>query len=86
MVGSVRVDDANHSSSNTAVPELRTVVPDRVGIIDGDSKGHVRRRGHVAGVDAVRGRMAWLLEAGLRDRVVLYPLNLALCLSLSLTT
>lgn len=77
----VRVDDADHGSSNTAVAELRTVVPDGVGIIDGDNKGHVRWGGHVAGVDAVRGRMAWLAEAGLRDRVVLFDDTLMLALS-----
>jgi len=76
----VRVDDADHGSSNTAVAELRTVVPDGVGIIDGDNKGHVRWGGHVAGVDAVRGRMAWLAEAGLRDRVVLFDNILILAL------
>jgi len=79
----VRVDDADHGSSNTAVAELRTVVPDGVGIIDGDNKGHVRWGGHVAGVDAVRGRMAWLAEAGLRDRVVLFDDILILALSLA---
>jgi hypothetical protein len=79
----VRVDDADHGSSNTAVAELRTVIPDRVGIIDGDNEGHVRWGGHVAGVDAVRGRVAWLAEAGLRDRVVLFDNILILVLSLA---
>ncbi len=68
----VRIDDADHGSSDTAVAELRAVVPDRVRIVDGDNKGHVRWGGQKAGEDAIRGGVAWLVEAyGLCDGVVL---------------
>lgn len=64
--------------------ELRAVIPDRVGIVDGDNEGHVRWGGYVAGVDAVRGRMAWFVEAyRLRDRMILIDDILMLVLSLT---
>ena len=54
---------------------LRAVVPDWVGIIDGDDKGLVGRGaqgGQVARVDAIGSGVAWFIEAdGLRNGVVL---------------
>ena len=67
----IRIDNANHASS--AVGNLRTVIPDGVGIVDGDRKGRVRRAlkgGEVAGENTVRRRVAWFAEAGLRNRMV----------------
>ena len=62
--------------------ELRTVVPDGVGIVDGDGKRHVCGGRHVAGEDAVGGRVAWLFEAGLCHRMILMDGILMLIFSL----
>ena len=71
----IRVNDADHGGLDTAVAELRTVVPDGVCVVDGDDKGHVgwgHEGGHVAGVDAIRRGVAWFVEAdGLRDGMIL---------------
>ena len=71
----IRINDADHGGLDTAVAELRTVVPDGVCVVDGDNKGHVGggyEGGHVAGVDAIRCGVAWFVEAdGLRDGMVL---------------
>ena len=68
---------------------LRTVVPDWVGVVDGDNEGHIRWGGHgrhVAGVDAIGGGVAWFIEADrLRDGMILVDdilmsdLSTALC-------